>query len=408
MKILVVDDEGYKLRAVCKIIKNIEGINNDDIYPVLDLSKAKQLLRSNIFDFMIIDLNMPETIGDDPCESGGLNFIQEFLEDDYCFKPRHVIILSEYDKLLEEFKDKNIFNFQILHYNASSTYWSDYIKSKIQYEQYYTNSISHVFEENTYDVAIITAVEIESDAVKALSREWNKIENKMDPTIYYTTEFASNSKPIKIIAAQQSEMGMAAAATLTTKLLSQYKPKYIIMVGIAAGIADDNSYGDIIFPSDIWNYSSGKYVKNEKSENNELIDFIPDPKYIQLNPRLKEKSLQNFDEVLFKIKKKWNETILHDLKLLSGPMACGSSVVANEKVVKNLIKNHARKTVGLDMESYGVFYAANYSYGENTVPICIKSICDFADSSKNNNFQRYAAYTSAQFMKHFIENHLDF
>ena len=65
-----------------------------------------------------------------------------------------------------------------------------------------------------------------------------------------------------------------------------------------------------------------------------------------------------------------------------------------------------RKTVGLDMESYGMFYATNNGTGLKATPICIKSICDFADSRKGDGFQKYAAYTSASFMKHLFETQL--
>lgn len=34
------------------------------------------------------------------------------------------------------------------------------------------------------------------------------------------------------------------------------------------------------------------------------------------------------------------------------------------------------------MESYGIFYAANYGLDNKTIPICLKSISDFADKKK--------------------------
>ena len=199
-------------------------------------------------------------------------------------------------------------------------------------------------------------------------------------------------------------MGMSSASTLTTKMIAHFKPKFTIMVGIAAGIGGGKNYGDIIIPSEIWNYSGGKYVSND--ENN-LLAFIPDPKNIQLDPKLREQFSQDFSHILFEIKKNWDNHPLYDLKIISGPLACGSAVVANTDIVKTLITNHSRKTVGLDMESYGVFYATLNSYGEKVLPICIKSICDFADAGKSDDHQKYAAYTSAMFMKYFIENHLD-
>lgn len=85
-------------------------------------------------------------------------------------------------------------------------------------------------------------------------------------------------------------------------------------------------------------------------------------------------------------------------------MACGTAVVANEEVVKKLIQSHSRKTVGLDMESYGMLYAVANGIRFGTTPLCIKSISDFADEGKGDEHQNYASYTSATFTKYLIEN----
>ena len=53
-------------------------------------------------------------------------------------------------------------------------------------------------------------------------------------------------------------MGMTAAGVLTMKMISNFKPKYVIMVGIAAGIAHKNEvdqiYGDVVVPDIVWDY----------------------------------------------------------------------------------------------------------------------------------------------------------
>ena len=57
------------------------------------------------------------------------------------------------------------------------------------------------------------------------------------------------------------------------------------------------------------------------------------------------------------------------------------------------------------MEAYGVFAAAD----EAPLPIpqafALKSIVDFADKRKADLQQAYAAYTSANALKHFVENY---
>lgn len=60
------------------------------------------------------------------------------------------------------------------------------------------------------------------------------------------------------------------------------------------------------------------------------------------------------------------------------------------------------------MESYGVFFAAKNVVEVGTIPICIKSICDFADANKGDSAQKYAAFTSTLFAKKLIEEDLEF
>jgi len=54
------------------------------------------------------------------------------------------------------------------------------------------------------------------------------------------------------------------------------------------------------------------------------------------------------------------------------------------------------------MEIFGVFYSANNGFNPKPKPMAIKSVCDFSDKEKADNYQKYAAFTSAQFMYDFI------
>jgi len=55
------------------------------------------------------------------------------------------------------------------------------------------------------------------------------------------------------------------------------------------------------------------------------------------------------------------------------------------------------------MEVYGLYAAAAMTGTPRCTPIAIKSVCDFANSEKNDSFQAYAAYTSANTVKELLE-----
>lgn len=403
MKILVVDDESEKLKAIMRVIREIDGIEICNIDITLEINEAKQKLLENRYDLMLLDLNMPEVLGSDPDKEAGINFIEEITYVDGYKKPRDVIILTAYDELEQKIKEnENLKGFHVLKYSGTSTEWSEYIKKRIEY--IFTCEESEKSEEIIADVVLITAVKTESEAVKKVFKSLEKFSIKNDPTIYYRILLEKN---ITVVTAQQSEMGMAAAATLSTKMIEHFKPKYLIMVGIAAGIGDDKNLGDIIIPSEVWNYSSGKYVESKNGEES-MISFLPDPVSIPLETKIREIVSQDFKERLFKIRSEADDAPGNELKVVIGPMACGAAVVANKDIVEDLIKKHHRKTVGLDMESYGIFFAAKNAVVTGTIPICIKSISDFADADKGDSAQKYAAFTSTLFAKKLIEEDLEF
>ena len=208
-------------------------------------------------------------------------------------------------------------------------------------------------------------------------------------------------KKIKeLVHAKMDEMGMTAASATAMKLIYEFRPRYLIMVGIAAGIALDNvvaeqMYGDVVVPNIVWNYSAGKFVSPDKSGITfGDVGFQPKSTYVSIP-----------EEIMPFIKKavdsEENECHVH-----IGHMACGSTVVATRKVLEKQIHSQLSSTVGLDMESYAVVYAAYHAPKPRPVPIIVKSVCDFANSEKSDEYQKFAAYTSCEFAKLLYEKFL--
>ncbi len=406
MKILIVDDSVNKIKDIYNVLISINGVKESDIDHCIDVMSAKAKLRLQRFDLLILDLNMPEEITRDSSKQSGFSFIDDIINTSLYNIPNDICILTEYVDLQDECKKRNLdYYFPIITYSATSKEWEDKIKARVNYILKYHRDFFK--EKANFDIALITAVSVETKAVKKAFGEWEKFKMPNDPTIYYKTSISKGECEISIVLAEQPSMGMVAASALSTKMIMQFNPKYLIMPGIAAGLGNCN-YGDIMFPKYVYDYSSGKYITKKDEEKQELLDFEPDPKYCSLDASVFEKSKQDFSYVLFDIKKNYDgEKPSADLKLIpDGTIACGSAVVANREIVDTLIKSHARKVTGLDMESYGVFFACE-CLNSTCKPLCIKSVCDFANSEKLDDYQKYAAYTSANFVKYFIKNELD-
>ena len=162
--------------------------------------------------------------------------------------------------------------------------------------------------------ALIFATRTESEAVMRMY-DWKELRIEGDDQLYYEADMPD--KGMKIFAARQDEMGMSAAATLTMKLTVHFRPKYVIMPGIAAGTVIDEKntqmYGDVVLADMVWNYSNGKYVsKNIAPIVFGEVGFLPRPTVVCTDSEL----LERFEEA---VSSRLNETHVH-----IGAMASGS------------------------------------------------------------------------------------
>ena len=213
------------------------------------------------------------------------------------------------------------------------------------------------------------------------SEKWNKVKIPGDSTVYHETKWVNNKKEIKVISTSLTQMGMVAAATITSKLSFNFASRYIIMSGIAAGVKEEYNIGDIIIPKEVKDYCSGKFsTPKEKSKDEAELCSIYNS---------------------FRNKAKYSIP-----QIRTGYMATGDSVIQNSKIIEVMIKKFLRQADGIDMEAYGMYYASQQAISPKPIPICIKAISDFANKDKSNEHQEYAAYVSAQFVKTFVTEKL--
>ena len=248
------------------------------------------------------------------------------------------------------------------------------------------------------DIALMSVTSTEFSAVNRL-HDWRPVTLVGDRQIYDVAEFERDGRVCSLVHVKQGEVGMTSAAATAMKLIYEYRPRYLIMVGIAAGVAlesvADQIYGDVVVPDIVWNYSAGKFVTPEKAE----IRYGD----VGFQPRA---TVAVIPEGVLPYVRQAMESPENQCHVHIGPMACGSTVVSNRKILDNQIYTQLRNTIGLDMESYAVVYAALHATDPRPVPLVIKSVCDYADSQKSDDYQRFAAFTSCEFAKLLYEKYL--
>ena len=250
--------------------------------------------------------------------------------------------------------------------------------------------------------AIIYVTSTEKNAVMRMF-DWQDFTVENDGQEYkeaFICTERSGEKKLRVICAQQDEMGMTASATLTMKMINLFSPEYVIMPGIAAGMiknTDSQEYGDVLLANSVWNYSNGKYVSPHLAEIVfGEVGFNPRPTVVSVSD-------DHFKPILDYMASNRNEFCVH-----CGPLASGAAVVANQAILQKQIQSGFKDTEGIEMEGYGVAYAATHALDPKPHVIIAKSVCDFADERKDDRYQKFAAYTSCGFIKDLLEKVLDY
>lgn len=394
-KILIVDDNYESVKLILTDL-------NIDVHTIKDhVSTSKEALKKlkeSEYDLLIIDLQIPETIGEDVDPAGGMKLLEYVDSIDDINKPIHILGYTSHKESYDLCKD-----------TFYSMGWSLILKTEDSsiVKKIIEAKLRHARNPNQkYDVCILTALNYpELDQLLKVNFVWIPVKFDNDINIYHSTYInTSSDKKISIISTCCEYMGMAQSSAMAMKMCLKFSPKYMIMTGIAAGIKDKVNLGDILISDICWDWGNGKQtIKNGKPA------FLSAPRQISLEPVLKAKftDIVTNRKYLDEIYNDWprSNRPSHALNAHIGPVATGAVVLEDPSIVE-MIQSQHRETIGVEMEGYGVALASKLS---RTIPpkhIIIKSVCDFADPNKNNEWQEYAAYTSAQLTIKFIQNHL--
>lgn len=204
-------------------------------------------------------------------------------------------------------------------------------------------------------------------------------------------------RALRIVTAAQHQMGMTDCAVLTTQLIRRYHPKYLIMVGVAAGHPDKTQIGDIAVPDTIYNYQSGKLT--DKGFERAPIPVRVDDSLLQRIERVRDR----FEEP---IRLSWQGNDFGTPRIRRGAMACGYTVLNRDGTFSEL-NEWDRTTIAADMESYAAVRAAQLcsTTDYRCLPLVMKGIMDHG-KNKSDEAKAYASYVSAQFLKAFALSEL--
>lgn len=382
-KILIVDDSYEKVELLAGVINELPFVHFESCQ---DSREAIKKMRSEFFDILIVDIQIPDFLGDSVSKSGGKALIDRCMIDRKIIAPTHIIGVTSHKESYDLHKDYFI-----------SCGWPLFFKNFNQdsIKKILNSYIRHTYSRlPKFDVAIITALrKRELDAVLNLPCEWEMFKVPGESGIYYRGTFVNSYGATKnILATSCSRMGVASSAAVTMKVLNLFEPRLLVMTGIAAGVKDKVQLGDIIVADPCWDWGSGKQTL---IDGNVVFQSAPHQLPLTEDERFFFQEIAARRTFLDEIRDSWQGGQNNSLQLHVGPLATGSVVLQDPNTVESIKAQH-RETLGIEMEGYGFLYACSLNGKDNCKAIVIKSVCDFADPDKNDDWQTYAAFTSSQ------------
>lgn len=405
LNVLIVDDDSSKMRGIASAVEAAAGIEGARIELAVDAITARRAMRKEQFDLLLLDLHLPNRLPDDPDVDGGVKLLQEIDRDPRIFTPFHVIAITAVPEAkVRAEKDLDSRLWAIIEFDAASEAWKSKIARKVAYLMSVVRSAKIVRpREHIIDLAIVTALREELNAIRALPANWQEVRFPLDPTLYYEGMFKRDDISLRVVCASADRMGMSASAVLSTKVIEHYQPRYLCMGGVAAGVAKRTNIGDVLVADPSWDWGSGKFeVVRGKGQ------FSADPIQLDLDPGLRARIQSALSDTgwLQLIKHSFPGTRpSHDLNVHVESVASGAAVIADSAVVDK-IRQGNRKLHGVEMEIFGVMCAAANCSGPKPLAFSAKSVCDFADAEKGDSERIYANYTSANFIYELALRHL--
>jgi nucleoside phosphorylase len=404
MRVLIVEDSDQKGKNVAASLRRALPNDSLEICEARSFISAMRCLEQQHFDLLILDLVLPIRDGDVPNLDGGRNVLSEVLVGSNCIRPSHIICLTAFDtaaKTLRTEREKNLVHIVI--YNETDTQWREALEAKAKYVDARLRDAETRPTTYKIDVGIVTSSPlVELREVTRLPGALVGEHNQLDALDYYgATWQRTDGRDLSVVACAAPRIGMTAACVTASKMIDRWRPKFLVMTGIAAASQSDYMLGDILVAGSAYDYGSGKIVQPTTGGRR----FIPSPHPLHVDADL-QPILQRWEREQLRtseIQRAWPSEMRTTPKLIIGILATGAAVVQSEDLVREILSN-SRKVVGLDMEAYAVFQAAQLASLPRPRVLVAKSVSDFAGTDKNDDFQQYAAFTSARFVFEFFTN----
>lgn len=398
LKVLFVEDEVHKKTRLLDTIKaNPELFNEPHVAETT--ASALERLEAERYDLLLADLILPRQYRGEASEANGVDLLESVAQLDETCGAAYTLSISRADQVsVETLKFFSGRPWGLLRYRDDTTSFLDDLISIAQYIQ--KAQAGQAEKSPEVNVLIITALlEPEFQAVERALPSLGPV-RPLDVRQYYRLGelSVSETRTLAVAVAHCERMGPVHAAVSTSMLCQALKPELVVMAGICAGYPKKTSLGDVVAAETSWLWQNGKFAVIDGTSG-----FQESPHQVHVSPVVKHclMDMKRDDSIWNTFGTASRQVGVLTPKLVSGPVATGAAVLADAKVRDSIAQTQHRAVVGLDMETYSVYVAAESCHSVKHF-VSLKSVCDGGDSDKADEYQAYAAGVSAETTLAFI------
>jgi nucleoside phosphorylase/CheY-like chemotaxis protein len=386
MKVLIVEDDIAKGDDIQRYLTN--ELRTQPRPPAITrtdhLSEAIRLASARRFDLVVLDLMLPY-LKDGRAEAmAGVEILRQIRQPASPNVHSTIVGLSAYPEEVSEFRSTfEEAGVLIIQYDGAGL-WETTLSNIISNMRH--RQVSQV----EYDFVVLTALEEERRGfdktdVKVTSRS---VVSGLD---VHEVTFTRGNRTRRGALIKARQMGLASALIDTAAILSNISTKILCMSGICAGFKSRSSLGQLIVASPAWEYQAGKWSKNN-------FEIAPDQIPLRSSTRVNIEQLIREKDFIDGLENEIGRDVTRPAVFAEpkvAPVASGSAVIADSSRLTHIEPQH-RKLAALDMETFGLYYAAHEIPNRIDHFFSVKCIVDLADEVKSDDLHRYGAIVSAR------------
>lgn len=249
------------------------------------------------------------------------------------------------------------------------------------------------------DFLVICPLAEERDAVLNLLPGHRRIDPVLDDTnTYFQAELgiAECERKYRLVVLPLTGMGLVNAASATANAIQRWKARYVLVTGIAGGVAKNGvDLGDVLISDQIADYELQKIEGGKGSIRWQVH---------RADMRLLSAAMNHMDQDWRSVEsKRFNS---NNPRVHFGPICTGNKVIDDESLINQYI-DVWRKMIGVEMEGGGV---ANAVWQSATQPgmLMIRGVSDLADGRKDSastkRWRQYACDIAASWTINFLKS----